>query len=144
MFLFILAVVYFIFFHNLYFILIFILFFKGITRIGTPDAKIAQDIIVQGTGVENEHCFIENTTGVITLYPLAKMCAVDGILAAGPTRLSQGKLTCVEVFKKLQFLSSLHVISRICGNSNLLWLICHVYKKKLITNSEHCSLFLVS
>lgn len=83
-------------------IVIFILFFKGITRIGTPDAKIAQDIIVQGTGVENEHCFIENTTGVITLYPLAKMCAVDGVLTAGPTRLSQGKLTCVDVFKKLQ------------------------------------------
>lgn len=68
---------------------------EGITRIGTPDAKIAQDIIVQGTGVENEHCFIENTTGVITLYPLAKMCAVDGILAAGPTRLSQGSMLCL-------------------------------------------------
>lgn len=68
---------------------------EGITRIGTSDAKVTQDIIVQGTGVENEHCFIENTAGVITLYPLAKMCALDGVLATGPVRLSQGSMLCL-------------------------------------------------
>lgn len=58
---------------------------------GSSNAPSVPDIIIQGTGVEPEHCFIENIHGVITLYPLAKMCAVDGILVTEPTRLPQGE-----------------------------------------------------
>ncbi|CAE1311515.1 unnamed protein product [Acanthosepion pharaonis] len=95
---------------------------EGITRIGTPDAKIAQDIIVQGTGVENEHCFIENTTGVITLYPLAKMCAVDGVLAAGPIRLSQGNFFHqLYIFSFLFFFSAFGLLHPLLSLSVFLW-----------------------
>lgn len=34
--------------------------FPGVTRIGREDAPIPQDIIVQGPGIEAEHCFIIN------------------------------------------------------------------------------------
>ena len=63
----------------------------GRTEIGTASAPNVPDIIIQGTGVEPEHCFIDNIHGVITLYPLARMCAVDGVLVTEPTRLPQGQ-----------------------------------------------------
>lgn len=62
---------------------------EGRTEIGTSAAPSVPDIIIQGTGVEAEHCFIDNIHDVITLYPLAKMCAVDGVLVSEPTRLPQ-------------------------------------------------------
>ena len=49
------------------------------------------DIIIQGTGVEDEHCFIDNIHGVITLHPVAKMCSVDGVFVTEPTKLAQGE-----------------------------------------------------
>lgn len=33
---------------------------SGVTRIGREDAPIPQDIIVQGPGIEAEHCLIFN------------------------------------------------------------------------------------
>ncbi|XP_062570439.1 titin homolog isoform X3 [Saccostrea cucullata] len=68
---------------------------EGRTDIGTYDSPSEPDIIIQGTGVEPEHCYIDNIHGVITLYPLAKMCAVDGILVTEPTRLPQGCMLCL-------------------------------------------------
>ncbi|KAK3106893.1 hypothetical protein FSP39_002139, partial [Pinctada imbricata] len=65
------------------------------TDIGTAMAPILPDVIIQGTGVEDEHCFIDNIHGVITLYPVAKMCAVDGVLVTEPTRLTQGCMLCL-------------------------------------------------
>lgn len=48
------------------------------------------DIPVQGTGVQPVHCHIENSEGVVTLYPLSENLSVDGVRVEGPTRLSQG------------------------------------------------------
>lgn len=50
-----------------------------------------QDIVIQGTGVEPEHCYIDSHNGVISLYPIATLCAVDGLIATKPVRLTQGE-----------------------------------------------------
>lgn len=50
------------------------------------------DIPVQGTGVQPVHCHIENSSGVVTLYPLAEQISVDGIRISNPTRLAQGRI----------------------------------------------------
>lgn len=49
------------------------------------------DIPVQGTGVLPLHCHIENSEGIVTIYPLSENLSIDGVRANGPTRLSQGK-----------------------------------------------------
>lgn len=49
------------------------------------------DIVVQGTGVEALHCHIENSGGVVTLYPLSDNLSVDGVNVSKPVRLSQGR-----------------------------------------------------
>lgn len=36
------------------------LYVSGVTRIGTEDAPIPQDITIQGPGIEAEHCLIIN------------------------------------------------------------------------------------
>ena len=64
-------------------------FFTGRITIGS--AREA-DIALQGTGVEPLHCHIENSNGVVTLYPLAEMTSVDGLKVTIPTRLTQGIL----------------------------------------------------
>lgn len=48
------------------------------------------DVLVQGTGVEPLHCYIENVDGVVTLYPLGEMTSVDGQPVVTPVRLTQG------------------------------------------------------
>lgn len=63
-----------------------------ITKIGTRHAVEHQDIVIEGTGVGDHHCYIENINGVITLHPIAAMCAIDGKMVIQPTRLAQGKL----------------------------------------------------
>jgi hypothetical protein len=64
---------------------------SGRTDIGTVDAEILPDLIIQGTGVEDDHCYIDNIHGVVTFYPVAKYCYIDGYLATEATRLTQGK-----------------------------------------------------
>ena len=54
------------------------------------DAVPMPDIAISGTGVEKEHCYIDNKDGVITLVPVAKTCFMDGEVVAMPTRLAQG------------------------------------------------------
>lgn len=49
------------------------------------------DILVQGTGVDPAHCYIENTGSVVTLFPLAEMTSVDGVRVMIPTKLTQGQ-----------------------------------------------------
>ncbi|XP_060573136.1 pleckstrin homology-like domain family B member 1 isoform X3 [Ruditapes philippinarum] len=68
---------------------------QGRTNIGTTDADTHPDIAITGTGVETEHCYIENQDGVITLVPIAKQCYMDGTLVAMPTRLAQGCMICL-------------------------------------------------
>lgn len=53
------------------------------------------DILVQGTGVSPIHCHIENSEGVVTIYPLADNLSIDGIQITTPTRLSQGAMLTI-------------------------------------------------
>lgn len=58
------------------------------------------DVLVQGTGVEPMHCYIENVDGVVSLYPLGEMTSVDGLPVATPVRLTQGKMHQALLFLK--------------------------------------------
>ncbi|XP_077283657.1 uncharacterized protein LOC143909520 [Arctopsyche grandis] len=58
----------------------------GVTLGSDPSSNI----ILPGTGVHNEHCKIENSNGVVTLYPIVGDTFIDGIKVETPTRLSQG------------------------------------------------------
>lgn len=48
------------------------------------------DIVVNGMGVEEQHCYIENNRGVITLHSKSPRTTVDGLPVTQPTRLTQG------------------------------------------------------
>ncbi|VDI20048.1 Hypothetical predicted protein [Mytilus galloprovincialis] len=65
---------------------------NGRTDIGTVDAEVLPDLIIQGTGVEDDHCYIDNIHGVVTFTPLAKLCFIDQHLVCEPTRLTQGRI----------------------------------------------------
>ncbi|KAL5019694.1 hypothetical protein ScPMuIL_002586 [Solemya velum] len=64
-------------------------------HIGMSSAVTEQDIVIQGTGVEPEHCYIDSYRGVISLYPIATLCAVDGLIVTKPIRLTQGCMICL-------------------------------------------------
>ncbi|XP_078088240.1 pleckstrin homology-like domain family B member 2 [Mustelus asterias] len=68
---------------------------EGKTRIGTEDAPVPQDIILQGEDVEAEHCYIENRKGQIKLYPCGNCCTMDGLPVKEPTQLTQGCILCL-------------------------------------------------
>ncbi|XP_072440770.1 pleckstrin homology-like domain family B member 2 isoform X10 [Chiloscyllium punctatum] len=68
---------------------------QGTTRIGTEDAPIPQDIILQGEDVAPEHCYIENRKGLIKLYPCGNCCTMDGLPVKEPTPLTQGCILCL-------------------------------------------------
>lgn len=65
---------------------------EGQTSIGTEEAsKKKQDIVLNGVGIEDEHCIIELQNGTATLIPNGHaLCFVDGIQVDKPTKLSQG------------------------------------------------------
>ncbi|XP_063059580.1 pleckstrin homology-like domain family B member 1 isoform X7 [Engraulis encrasicolus] len=52
------------------------------------------DINIQGPGVTAQHCYIENSSGSITLFPCGNMCSMDGLRVNKPTKLSQGCMLC--------------------------------------------------
>lgn len=41
----------------------------GITRLGTSEANVPQDIQLSGSYIKKEHCVFENRSGIITLVP---------------------------------------------------------------------------
>ncbi|KAL1516913.1 hypothetical protein ABEB36_000745 [Hypothenemus hampei] len=61
------------------------------------------DIPIQGTGVSPLHCHIENSEGVVTIYPLSENLSIDGIQVNGPTRLSQGVMLTIGRSNYLRF-----------------------------------------
>ncbi|XP_049854546.1 kinesin-like protein Klp98A isoform X1 [Schistocerca gregaria] len=64
---------------------------EGETLIGTEDAPTQQDIVLDGVGVEAEHCSVQLKDGVATLIPKhSAQCWVNTVLVDKPTRLSQG------------------------------------------------------
>lgn len=44
-------------------------FFTGLTRLGTSEANVPQDIQLSGSHILKEHCVFENKDGVVTLVP---------------------------------------------------------------------------
>lgn len=42
----------------------------GLTRIGSAEANIPQDVQLSGSHIKSEHCIFENKEGVVTLIPL--------------------------------------------------------------------------
>ena len=70
-------------------------FQEGETLIGTEDADVKQDIVLNGLGIEAEHCSVVLKDGVATLVPRQQaQCWVNTVLIDKPTRLSQGKHIC--------------------------------------------------
>nr|XP_022333940.1 kinesin-like protein KIF16B isoform X3 [Crassostrea virginica] len=64
---------------------------EGRTCVGRGDAEDSQDIVIAGVDVERYHCWIENTEGEVTLYPVDDaLCAVNGNVVNEPTKLTQG------------------------------------------------------
>ncbi|XP_047191811.1 pleckstrin homology-like domain family B member 1 isoform X17 [Scophthalmus maximus] len=71
----------------------------AITLLPLPEGRTtlghgSMDINIQGPGVAAQHCYIENRSGVITLHPCGNLCAIDGLQATQPVRLSQGCMLC--------------------------------------------------
>ncbi|CAH2268917.1 jg2788, partial [Pararge aegeria aegeria] len=61
------------------------------------------DIYVVGTGVANVHCRVENSHGVVTLYPISGTTLLDGLPVDKPTRLSQGSMLTIGRSNYLRF-----------------------------------------
>ncbi|XP_046718796.1 pleckstrin homology-like domain family B member 1 isoform X3 [Silurus meridionalis] len=71
----------------------------AITLLPLPEGKTtlghgATDINIQGPGVADQHCFIENKAGIIILHPCGNQCTMDGLQVTKPVRLSQGCMLC--------------------------------------------------
>ncbi|XP_061537049.1 pleckstrin homology-like domain family B member 1 isoform X10 [Phycodurus eques] len=71
----------------------------AITLLPLPEGRTTvghgpMDINIQSPGVEAQHCYIENRSGVIMLHPCGNLCAVDGLQVTQPIRLSQGCMLC--------------------------------------------------
>ncbi|TSQ46616.1 Pleckstrin homology-like domain family B member 1 [Bagarius yarrelli] len=71
----------------------------AITLLPLPEGKTTLghgtvDINIQGPGVEAQHCFIDNKSGVIVLNPCGNLCSMDGLPVIKPVRLSQGCMLC--------------------------------------------------
>ena len=51
----------------------------GVTKIGSPEANIPQDIQLVGSHILAEHCTFKNTDGIITFEPAPNAnCYVNG------------------------------------------------------------------
>nr|XP_037875782.1 pleckstrin homology-like domain family B member 1 isoform X1 [Bombyx mori] len=61
------------------------------------------DIYVMGTGVASVHCRVENSHGVVTLYPISGSTLLDGLPVEKPTRLSQGSMLTIGRSNYLRF-----------------------------------------
>ncbi|XP_045781244.1 uncharacterized protein LOC123878179 isoform X2 [Maniola jurtina] len=61
------------------------------------------DIYVVGTGVACVHCRVENSHGVVTLYPTSGTTLLDGLPVDKPTRLSQGSMLTIGRSNYLRF-----------------------------------------
>ncbi|XP_068441643.1 pleckstrin homology-like domain family B member 1 isoform X2 [Clinocottus analis] len=71
----------------------------AITLLPLPEGRTtlghgSVDVLIQGPGVAAQHAFIENRSGVITLHPSGNPCAIDGLQASQPVRLTQGCMLC--------------------------------------------------
>ncbi|XP_037088935.1 kinesin-like protein unc-104 [Pollicipes pollicipes] len=64
---------------------------EGITRVGSAEANIPQDIQLIGLHIYNEHCIFENREGVVMLFPNeGALCYVNGRSVCQPLVLTTG------------------------------------------------------
>ena len=64
---------------------------EGLTRIGSPEANVPQDVQLIGSHVLNEHCIFENSDGEVKLIPKpGAVCFVNGRKIDSPTILRTG------------------------------------------------------
>ncbi|XP_063585475.1 pleckstrin homology-like domain family B member 1 [Penaeus indicus] len=68
---------------------------EGRTVLGAGGMGVVPDIVVLGTGVEAEHCLLDNAGGVVSLTPTNGGVAIDGLKITAPTRLTQGCMICL-------------------------------------------------
>lgn len=63
----------------------------GITRVGSTEANIPQDIQLCGPHILNEHCIFENREGLVFLAPAPEaLCYVNGRVITEPIILRTG------------------------------------------------------
>ncbi|KAK7079601.1 hypothetical protein SK128_026926, partial [Halocaridina rubra] len=63
----------------------------GITRVGSTESNIPQDIQLFGSYIKPEHCMFENQEGVVLLHPCPQaLCYVNGREVVEPTVLKTG------------------------------------------------------
>ncbi|KAL5243825.1 hypothetical protein ACI65C_011235 [Semiaphis heraclei] len=64
---------------------------EGVTRVGSAESKITQDIRLCGSYIQREHCQFENSNGVVTLIPIkGALCYVNGRELTEPIVLKTG------------------------------------------------------
>ncbi|KAJ8708084.1 hypothetical protein PYW08_010450 [Mythimna loreyi] len=73
------------------------------TRLSQGGYALRCDIYVVATGVSSVHCRVENSHGVVTLYPLSGSTLLDGVPVDKPTRLSQGSMLTIGRSNYLRF-----------------------------------------
>lgn len=63
----------------------------GITKVGSAESNIPQDIQLYGAHIKSEHCLFENQEGVVSLHPRPNaLCYVNGRELVEPTVLKTG------------------------------------------------------
>lgn len=64
---------------------------EGVTRVGSAESKVTQDIRLCGSYIQREHCRFENSTGIVTLLPIKDaLCYVNGRELSEPIVLKTG------------------------------------------------------
>ncbi|XP_023214292.1 kinesin-like protein KIF16B, partial [Centruroides sculpturatus] len=102
---------------------------EGTTYIGTENSSGKKDIVLNGVGIEDDHCIIELQDGKATLIPLGKSeCFVNTILIDKPTRISQGKYILTLLFKILTKNNTIYLRRRISEASKWLTELCSFSK----------------
>ena len=46
---------------------------EGLTRVGSPEANLPQDIQLVGAHILSEHCIFENSEGIVKLIPSVRL-----------------------------------------------------------------------
>ena len=46
---------------------------EGLTRVGSPESNLPQDIQLVGAHIKSEHCIFENSNGVVKLIPSVRL-----------------------------------------------------------------------
>ena len=52
---------------------------EGVTKVGSPEANLPQDIQLVGAHIQSEHCHFVNSSGVVKLLPKpGAICFING------------------------------------------------------------------